>query len=132
MNNLKYLFSIAIVAFSFTFSSCDDENKAKGDFQTGVFVVNEGNFLDADGSVSFIHPSEAVTQDLFGTVNDGRALGDVVQSMTISGDLAFVVVNNSNKVEIVNANTFQAIHTITNVKLPRYFTTLNGKGYLTE
>jgi YVTN family beta-propeller protein len=115
-------------------ASCDDpETDTKGNFETGVFVVNEGNFNDADGTVSFFNLADKnVTLDLFGSVNSGRALGDVVQSMALTGDEAYVVVNNSNKVEIVNANTFEAIHTLTGVKLPRYFTAANGKGYLTE
>lgn len=134
MNNLKYYFLAATIAFMVTFSSCDnEENKPKGDFQTGIFVVNEGNFQDADGSISFINPSSGeVTQDLFGSVNSGRALGDVVQSMTIDGDFTYIVVNNSNKVEVVNANTFESSYTITDLKLPRYFTTFKGKGYVTE
>jgi YVTN family beta-propeller protein len=134
MKNLKYYLLVVLAALSLTFSSCDDDDdKPKGEFQTGAFVVNEGNFSDADGSVSFINLSSgAVTQDLFGTINSGRALGDVVQSMTIDGDFAYVVVNNSNKMEVVNANTFEASYTVADLKLPRYFTTFNGKGYVTE
>ena len=96
-------------------------------------MINEGNFQDADGSISFINPDDgSVKQDLFGSVNNGLALGDVVQSMTIDDDFAYVVVNNSNKIEVVNANTFVSEHTIQGLSLPRYFTTLNGKGYVTE
>ena len=51
-------------------------------------MINEGNFQDADGTISFINPNDgSVKQDLFGTVNNGLALGDVVQSMTIDGDV---------------------------------------------
>jgi YVTN family beta-propeller protein len=35
-------------------------------------------------------------------------------------------------VEVVNANTFVSEYTLNDVKLPRFFTTFNGKGYLTE
>jgi YVTN family beta-propeller protein len=134
MKSLKFFILAAVSALAFTFSSCDDdEKKPKGEFQAGIFVVNEGNFQDADGSVSFINPSSGeVTQDLFGTVNGGRALGDVVQFMTVEGDFAYIVVNNSNKMEVVDANTFVASYTIEDLKLPRYFTTFNGKGYVTE
>jgi YVTN family beta-propeller protein len=119
---------------SFVLLSCDDEdNQPAGEFENGVFVINEGNFQDADGSISFINPDDgSVKQDLFGSVNNGLALGDVVQSMTIDGDLSYVVVNNSYKIEVVNANTFVSEYTIQGLSLPRYFVTLGGKGYVTE
>jgi YVTN family beta-propeller protein len=123
-----------LVAYSFTLLSCDDnDNQPAGEFENGIFVINEGNFQDADGTVSFINPDDgSVRQDLFGSVNNGLALGDVVQSMTIDGDLSYIVVNNSNKIEVVNANTFASEYTLQGLSLPRYFVTLNGKGYVTE
>lgn len=133
MKKLKFYALILLTVLSVSFSSCDDDdNKPKGQFEEGVLVVNEGNFLDANGTISHISPDGTVTQDLFGTVNNGLALGDVVQSVTIDNDLAYIVVNNSNKMEVVNANTFVAEYSLKNVLLPRYFTTFDGKGYLTE
>lgn len=134
MKQVPFNFLIALCSSFFMLTSCEDsETGPPRNFETGVFVVNEGNYTDADGTVSFFNPeSETVTLDLFGSVNSGLELGDVVQTMTLAGDEAYIVVNNSNKVEIVNANTFETIHTLTGVSLPRYFTTANGKGYLTE
>jgi len=134
MKNLKWYTLPWVAVLSLTMLSCDDDdNKPAGAFEKGVFVVNEGNFGIANGTMSFIDPNDGtVTQDLFGTVNNGLALGDVVQSMSVDGDRAFVVVNNSNKIEVVNANTFVAEYTLEDLALPRYFTTLNGKGYVTE
>jgi YVTN family beta-propeller protein len=134
MRTLHYYQLILIAAILLTIFSCDDEdNQPAGEFEEGVFVINEGNFLDADGTISFINPHDgAVKQDLFGSVNNGLALGDVVQSMTIDGDFSYVVVNNSNKIEVVNANTFASEHSIPGLSLPRYFATLDGTGYVTE
>jgi YVTN family beta-propeller protein len=134
MKKLKLNFFVLLLASLFVFTSCDEsDNGPKGDFDNGVLVINEGNFNSGDGTVSFFEPnSKTVTEDIFGLVNPKLALGDVVQSMTVVGDEAFIVVNNDNKVEVVNVNTFEAIHTINDVKLPRYFATASGKGYLTE
>lgn len=134
---LKLLFSsAALLSASFIFSSCssdDNDGGPAGEFASGVFVVNEGNFQDADGSITHYNSGNGTaTQAIYNTTNNGAILGDVVQSMSISGDLAYLVVNNSNKVEVVNANTFESEYTITDVSLPRYFTTFNGKGYITE
>jgi YVTN family beta-propeller protein len=134
MNNFKR-YALAVLAIAaLSFSGCDnDDEKPKGQFETGVYVVNEGNFGAANGTVSHFNLStKEATQDVFGTINEGKALGDIVQSMTIDGDQAYIVVNNSNKIEVVNANTFAEAYTISDLQLPRYFTTLNGKGYVTE
>lgn len=134
MNTLKSNVVFLLLAVAVSILSCkEDDTKPKGQFETGVFVVNEGGFQHSDGTIAHINKStNQVTQDLFGTMNAGKALGDVVQSMAIDGDRAYVVVNNSNKVEVVNANTFESIATITDLSLPRYFTVYNGKGYVTE
>ena len=134
MKIFERLSLVLFTVFALILASCDDDdNGPSGEFAKGTFVVNEGNFLDADGSVSFINPDDgSVKQDLFGSVNNGLALGDVVQSMTIDGEFSYVVVNNSNKIEVVKANTFEAVHTIDGLSLPRYLTTLDGVGYVTE
>lgn len=126
--------------FSFLFTllmilgSCSKQDpKPKGEFSTGVLVINEGSFKKADGTIGFFDPTSLeAKQDIYGLKNNGKALGDIVQSMFIDGDLAYISVNNSNTLEVVNSNTFVAEYTLADVKLPRYFTVYKGKGYLTE
>ena len=115
-------------------SSCSsDDEGPTGQFTSGVFVVNEGAFLAGDGSITHFQPgSGAVNQAIFSGTNSGAVLGDVVQSMAIDNGFAYIVVNNSNKMEVVNANTFESEFTILDLALPRYFTVYNGKGYVTE
>lgn len=134
MNILKRYALLSFAIIFFTVSACDDKTeKPKGEFESGVFIINEGIYGKANGTVSHINLStKTVTPDLFGSVNAGKVLGDIVQSMTVDSDKAYVVVNNSNKIEVVNANTFVADYTISDLSLPRYFTTFNGKGYVTE
>jgi YVTN family beta-propeller protein len=127
----KFSFLLALLT---ALVSCNKEDpKPKGEFSTGVLVINEGSFKKADGTIGFFDPtSSEIKQDIFGLKNNGKALGDIVQSMFIDGDVAYIPVNNSNTLEVVNSNTFVAEYTLTNVKLPRYFTVYKGKGYLTE
>ena len=134
MKNLKQYTLILFTLLSIAFFSCDDnDNTPAGEYEHGVFVVNEGNYGTANGSISFVdRESGTVSPDLFGAVNNGLATGDVVQSLTIDGDFAYIVANNSNKMEVVNVNTFSSEYTVSNLALPRYFTTLDGKGYVTE
>ncbi|MGC3947487.1 MAG: hypothetical protein QM762_23725 [Chryseolinea sp.] len=128
MATLFYAIALIIVA-----SSCDDDdNKPKGEYADGVFVVNEGNFGTGNGSVTHYSDGNVATQDVFGLVNNGRGLGDVVQSMTIDDNIGYVVVNNSKKVEVVTASTFESLYTIEGLALPRYITVQDGFAYVTE
>lgn len=126
---LVLLFSMTV----FVTSCSKDDEQPKGEFSSGVLVINEGDFTAANGTVTYYDPTtQSATQDIFGLKNNTKALGSVVQSATIAGDFAYVVVNNSNKVEVANADTFVSEYTLNDVSLPRYFTTVGDKGYLTE
>ena len=137
MKKTTFLNRLIVGAFLLTnaliFTSCDTETEQpKGTYESGVFVVNEGNFLKGNGAVSFLNTSSKIAEpDIFKAVNN-RPLGDNVQSMYIQNEKAYVVVNNSNKIEIADANTFTSLATIENLTLPRYLTVANNKGYVTE
>ena len=119
----------------FTVFSCDDDDNRKpsGQFSQGVFVVNEGAFSSANSSITHYDPSTSTaTQNIFSTVNNGKALGDVAQNMSIHDNIGYIVVNNSNTIEVVDAPTFSSKATISGLALPRYFTVDDGLGYVTE
>ncbi len=126
----NYLFLILIA-----FISCCHKDKIN-DLPTGkgVYIVNEGNFNFGNGEVSFYDPNtNAVTNNLFQTVN-GYSLGDVAQSMFIKDSIAFVVVNNSSKIELVKLPSFQSIRTIEIAgSSPRYILPVSDSiAYVTE
>ena len=102
-------------------------------YANGVFVLNEGNFGSGNGSISFLGESASQLENgIFNSVNDFN-LGDIVQSMTISGSEAYIIVNASNKVEVVNFQTFESVVTITEqMANPRHMVTRNGVGYLSN
>ncbi|HEY8935460.1 MAG TPA: DUF5074 domain-containing protein, partial [Cyclobacteriaceae bacterium] len=128
LHNFLTLISILALAVA-----CKDDENPKGEFSSGIWIINEGAFGHSNSSVSSYNPSTgAVQQDLFGLKNNGKALGDVAQSITINGNLAYIVIDNDNKIEVVNANTFVSSYTLDGLALPRYLTVYNGKGYLTE
>ena len=118
--------------------ACDpdkDPNPADKPIITNtVFVVNEGNFQRSNADISlFSKASGSVTnKSLFSSANS-RPLGDVAQSMTVRDSLGYIVVNNSNKLEVVSLAKFKSKATISNLKLPRYFVAASAsKGYVTE
>ena len=115
-----------VLAGSFVLTACDngkDDPKPSGKYSDVPFVVCEGNFNANEGSIDVIIDGE-VKKDIFQSENN-RPLGDVVQSMEIIGDQAFIVVNNSGKVEAVNMFTFKSEGTCTGLSYPRYVVNRN-------
>lgn len=115
-------------------SSCHKDKPAELPKSKGVYIVNEGNFNFGNADVSFYNPeTKTTTNDLFKTVNS-YSLGDVSQSMFIKDSIAFIVVNNSAKIEMVKLPSFQKIRTITITgSSPRYLLPIDDSiAYVTE
>jgi hypothetical protein len=84
-----------------------------------IVVLNEGNFMFGNGSVSVINNfTNDVAQNVFKAIND-VPLGDVPQSMIFHDSLAYIVVNNSSKIEVVKKDDFSTVNTITGLTSPR-------------
>ena len=101
-NFLIILLSVLVLA------SCQNDsirpNVPIGLYENGYFVTNEGNFGTGNGSLSFIDDRGSVSNNIFAQTNS-FSLGDVVQSMEIINGKAFIVVNNSSKIEVANIIT---------------------------
>lgn len=131
--NLKQ-WIVILLSLPLFFYACDDDEKAKpGAYENGVFIVNEGNMGSGDGSVSFYsYKSDSVFNNIFEGVN-GRVLGDVVQSISLHENNAYIVANASNKVEVVNATTFEETGVIGDINGPRYFLGIDkNKAYVSQ
>lgn len=136
MNITKHLaIALSLVVLSFSCSSDDDNNQPEplGDYVNGILISHEGNFSGGFGTVSYVsNDFLTVENNIFSKVN-GRTLGTVAQSMAFNGDLAYIVVNVSNQIEVVNRYTFESVATIdSGLSNPRYMTISNGKGYVTN
>lgn len=133
---MKKIAFLSSVIFLLTFSGCIKPpivNPPDDGYRHGIFIVNEGAMGNSNGSVSHFDPdSLKITNYLFNQAN-GRPLGDVVQSMTISGNQGFIVVNNSQKVEVVDLKDFSSIGTIDGLTYPRHLLVIDStKGYLSD
>ncbi|OGX84242.1 hypothetical protein BEN47_16440 [Hymenobacter lapidarius] len=111
----------------------DKEKETPAPETNGVFVLSEGQFGAGDGAVSiFDKDTKALTVDAFGSANGGAKLGDVVQSMGVQGTRGYIVVNASNKIEVVDLPGFKTAGTISGIEQPRYFTSTSAtRGYVT-
>ncbi|WP_452229429.1 YncE family protein [Lacinutrix sp. MEBiC02404] len=138
MNKLLKL--IGMFAVILLLQNCTSEDRdtiidslpPSGEYANGVFVLNEGGYTNSNASVSFKDASGQTYHNIFFAVN-GRGLGDVAQSMAFYEDFAYLLVNNSNTIEVVNRYTFESVSTIeTNILNPRYMTFIGNKGYITN
>lgn len=112
---MKNKLLLILLAFSLAFASCSDNTMNPDPPEatpSSVYVFNEGNFSDANGSLTSFKPETGQTiQQVFKNVN-GRVLAGIIQSMTeIDGQL-FIALNSANKIEVVDAKTLQSIATI--------------------
>lgn len=99
----------------------------------GVYIINEGNFNFGNASVSYFSPADSsVTEDLYKSKN-GKNLGDVCQSLCFFQEKGYLVVNNSQKIEVLRKSDFVAQATISGFTSPRYFLPINSnKAYVSD
>ena len=108
---------IAVFVVSITLLGCTKNGPVSSGEElpvstTGVYVVNEGNFQKSNSSLSFYVPdSDKVYPDVFFAAN-GRSLGDVGNDMVIFENKGFIVVNNSNKVEVISLANNRSLGTM--------------------
>ncbi|MFI2742830.1 DUF5074 domain-containing protein [Zhouia sp. PK063] len=131
----KYLI-LSVLAISFL-TSCSSDDTPSGDdsltYDKGLLIVNEGNYGSGNSSVTY-STADFSTQiaNLFSTANDAALLGDTAQSLAFHDDEAFIIVNVSNKIEIVNKETFKSIATISDgLTNPRYIAFSGDYAYVT-
>jgi hypothetical protein len=128
---------LTITAISTLLWSCNQSDPVpKGSYKQGVFVINEGNFSQNNGSLSFFTRENNVAEsDVYASVN-GNALQGGVQDYAIAGEHGLILVDNSaagqDKIQIVDANTFTSEATITDIENPREVVGVSdNKAYVT-
>ncbi|QJD96446.1 YncE family protein [Mucilaginibacter robiniae] len=100
----------------------------------GFYLVNEGNMGSNKASLDYYdYTTGNYTRNLFGSVNPDvvLGLGDVANDVAIYGAKMYVVINNSNQVEVMNARTAKHIKEIS-VPNGRYITFYQNKAYITS
>lgn len=136
MNRL-FLFGMTLSFLTMTACNNDDDSPSSdptptGDYVNGVLIVNEGGFGAANASVGFIGENGVYQPEIFKNVN-GENLGDVAQSIYTHEDKAYIVLNGSGTMEVVNRYTFEKEGTISSgLANPRYVIIENNKAYVSN
>ncbi len=136
----KLVLSLAIIAFATSCSNVDDSSEntevpnIEKPYANGILITNEGNFTSSNAEISFIkNDLSTVYNKIFATNNSNATLGDVAQYMAFNNDLAYIVMNNSSTIEIVDRYTFKKVNQITaNLNAPRAIAFSNGKIYVSN
>ncbi len=122
------------LALSTLFVACEkDGTSTNKSTESNVYVVNEGGFLKNNGSISSLNNGTA-SNNLFLAAN-GVTPGDVIQHIAFIGEKAYIVANNSKKIEVVSKIDFKSLATIEDASLldyPRYAQAANGKMYISN
>ena len=131
-NNLLWLLLLPLFIVSCDKPKPEPEPEPQPDtYANGIYVLNEGLFQLNNSTLSYYDFNTGeFTEDIFLEVNH-RGLGDVGNDMKQYGNKLYIVVNNSNIVEVVDPKTAKSIKTIDlPQKQPRQIAFLDGKAYI--
>ncbi len=137
MNTNLKIIGMFILAISILVSCKKDMPSlsiTEGNYENGYFVSNEGGFGSGNGSISFISNDNTVENDVFASVNY-FLLGDVVQSMNVINDKAYIVVNGSAKIEVSSIDSMTHVSSIEGgyFQSPRYILQVDeNKAYVSD
>ncbi len=128
------------VFFTLIFFSCKKDGPISKNEQiytnsgdTTVIALSEGNFMRGNSDLyQYNKKTNSVADNIFFQVN-GKKLGDVLQSITVKNGQAYLVINNSGKIVVVDPLSFVEKGEITGFNSPRYFLAVNDTlAYVTD
>ncbi|NBB22818.1 DUF5074 domain-containing protein [Runella sp. CRIBMP] len=122
--NRNYLLIISLLSVGF--SACNSTDPVPSQpYDNGVLVINAGNFLDNNGSISLVQrTSTTASYDIFQKENS-RTLAGSLSGYAEVNEKGIILVDNSTAgkdgIEIVDARTFKSLTSIpsTEVENPR-------------
>ncbi|NJN26678.1 MAG: hypothetical protein HC819_12220 [Cyclobacteriaceae bacterium] len=134
MNRFTHLFAlVALFATLSFFSSCDTGDDGPDvPKKTGVLVINEGNFSNGDGSLSFYDEENmTIANNVVKNANGGANIGGTIQSLTLDDGVGYLLCNAPDKIEFISADDFKYLaNPVTNLSQPRYMAIAGDKGYI--
>lgn len=115
MKQIKLNSLFIALAFTAVLASCHkDRQIQKSDTPTaeraGIYILNQGGITHNNSTLTYYdYTTKQLTPDIFSAANAGAKLGDVGNDLGIYGSKMYIIVNNSNEIDIVNAKTGKLI-----------------------
>jgi len=138
MKKLNLLFlALVSILFLWSCSSDDDMGPTTPDpdgLEKGKFglIINEGGFQQANSSLGLLDlDSYDYESNYFRSISN-QPLGDVFQSIYLKDDIAYLVVNNSGKIEILDLSDQSYVGSIEGLTSPRYMVSRGNTGYVSN
>lgn len=129
MKNSKFHLCHTLVCFlmgSLLLGCTESEPEPAQPYDEGVLVINSGNFLDNNGSISFLKRTDTKPAlDIFQQVNKRPLTGGVQGYLEADGKGLILVDNSSpgqDRIEVVDPRTFglQSVVLSSDIENPRY------------
>ncbi len=131
-------FPVLVISFLFL-QSCVKDRPSPDDFQfpnsshTGIFIANEGAFGNNNSEISFLDLQNQVLYNTLYHQANQQSAGDVLQSMSFSGNQLLCVFNGSGKVKALHRFTLQLESESPALNSPRYLLEVQpAKAYVTS
>ncbi|AWG20121.1 hypothetical protein FFWV33_00590 [Flavobacterium faecale] len=139
----NYKRGLLLLLVAIGFISCQEDAPAIGEevvglpsetvvFVEGFYLLNEGNMSSNKASLDYYdYKTGNYRRNIYSQANPDATLGlgDVGNDIGVYGNKIYAVINNSNKVEILDATTEKRL-AVVDVKNCRYITFAAGKAYV--
>jgi YVTN family beta-propeller protein len=103
---LLFLFFILIITGC---SSDDPITPPVVETSKGVYIINEGLFGQNNSSLTFYNlETKELVHNAYAAANNSQPLGDNANSIVLFGNMGYIAVDNSNKIEVINLNDFKS------------------------
>ena len=104
------------------------DNEKTETITAGVYVANQGNFSDGNGTVTVYNPQlDKVEPDAFSN------LGSIIQSLFMTNDRLYILANTGERIDVFDTATNDRFAQITDLVSPRYMVLTDiSKAYVTN
>jgi len=116
--------TLSLVGCDLLGSDSDDDTSVT----SGVFVANQGQFMQGNGSVSVYNPqTDTVSSPAIAGLNS------IVQSIALQNNRLYIAANTGARIDVFDAETQTQQQQITGFSGPRYLAaTGDGRAYVTD